>query len=350
MSDHGFANVSGSRHDLDISLQPPRPVPEERPKDTVVMVAQSVVEEVRRHGDKDTAREQGGVLVGTVASSRDKVYVTVEAAIPAPHARADRSSVTFTQESWGEINRVKDRQYPDQDIVGWYHTHPGFGVFLSDYDTFIHRNFFQAPWQVAFVVDPVSEQSGFFTWKDGEIVPSGQYNVFSPQKVERPQPPAQPEAPVWTEPVVAPPSVNIVTIAALMVLALQIVILAMLLRGGPSGLPVAGGGEAVATRLEAVQGELATSAATLHELAGKLSQVKALPLTAGATAAGITYEWYEVEAGDSLWRIAERHYDKGELYTLIAAENGIPLPAGTIVPGQKLRLPELPEEPDVATE
>ncbi len=154
---------------IGISLQPADEALHTSNRETVVMVAQSVLEEVRRHGKEDSSREQGGILVGTVASSQDKVYVNVEAVIAAPQTRAKRTSVTFTHDSWAHINQVKDSDYPNQDIVGWYHTHPGFGIFLSDYDTFIHRNFFPAAWQVAFVLDPLSGESGFFVWKDNIV-------------------------------------------------------------------------------------------------------------------------------------------------------------------------------------
>jgi proteasome lid subunit RPN8/RPN11 len=56
--------------------------------------------------------------------------------------------------------------YPDESavIVGWYHTHPGFGIFLSGMDQFIHQNFFIQLWHVALVLDPVARRSGFFCW------------------------------------------------------------------------------------------------------------------------------------------------------------------------------------------
>jgi hypothetical protein len=40
--------------------------------------------------------------------------------------------------------------------VGWYHTHPGFGVEFSEMDLFIQRNFFSGPTQIALVTDPLS--------------------------------------------------------------------------------------------------------------------------------------------------------------------------------------------------
>ncbi|MCA1557569.1 MAG: hypothetical protein LC731_03400, partial [Acidobacteria bacterium] len=53
-------------------------------------------------------------------------------------------------------------------IVGWYHTHPRFGIFLSEMDVFIQKNFFSEPWQTAFVLDPVQRTEGFFIWSHGE--------------------------------------------------------------------------------------------------------------------------------------------------------------------------------------
>jgi proteasome lid subunit RPN8/RPN11 len=72
--------------------------------------------------------------------------------------------VTFTQDTWEHIYKIKDKDYPDERIMGWYHSHPGFGVFLSDHDTFIHKNFFSSALQVAWVYDPHSDEEGCFGW------------------------------------------------------------------------------------------------------------------------------------------------------------------------------------------
>ena len=51
-------------------------------------------------------------------------------------------------------------------MLGWFHSHPGYGVFLSGMDMFIENNFFNLPYQVAYVVDPLSGKDGFFGWED----------------------------------------------------------------------------------------------------------------------------------------------------------------------------------------
>ena len=57
-------------------------------------------------------------------------------------------------------------------VLGWYHSHPAYGVFLSEYDMFIQRGFFSEEHMCAVVVDPFQQprdQVGVFTWKDGDV-------------------------------------------------------------------------------------------------------------------------------------------------------------------------------------
>jgi hypothetical protein len=61
-----------------------------------------------------------------------------------------------------------DSRFADRAIVGWYHSHPDFGIFLSDRDVFIHEHFFNSPGQIAFVVDPVRKDEGVFAWHDAK--------------------------------------------------------------------------------------------------------------------------------------------------------------------------------------
>ena len=120
------------------------------------------------HVREDTQHESGGVLVGTYEAATGRIQV--KGAIPARKAIGSITSLTFTHDSWDEINEVKDEKYPNDVILGWYHSHPHFGVFLSEYDSFIQKNFFSEAWQIAYVIDPLLGTCGFFGWENEEIV------------------------------------------------------------------------------------------------------------------------------------------------------------------------------------
>ncbi len=110
-------------------------------REPTLSIDSEVVRQIRQHARSSNKIEICGVLIG---QDRDG-SIEVEASIEGMNAEEAGAHVTFTQDTWEHIYKVKDREYPQHRIVGWYHSHPGFGVFLSEHDTFIHKNFFSSP-------------------------------------------------------------------------------------------------------------------------------------------------------------------------------------------------------------
>lgn len=145
-----------------------QPMGQPAPHDLPVFVDLDVWNELENHALSDTSVELGGVLLGDQATDRNgRAVVIVRDSLRARHYEATRGSFKFTHSTWSEITRERERLNPDLKIVGWYHTHPGWGIFLSDMDDFIHRNFFGRPLDVALVMDPCQDQRGWFQW-DGK--------------------------------------------------------------------------------------------------------------------------------------------------------------------------------------
>lgn len=144
------------------------PVSGKREERYQAVVKQSVLNQIHRHGLSTTDIEVCGVLVGNVYHDPSGPWLYIEKAIEGNHATQRAAQVTFTADTWAHIQSIMDKDYPDKRILGWYHTHPGFGIFLSDMDVFIQENFFPEPWQVAFVYDPKAKEEGLFFWKEGK--------------------------------------------------------------------------------------------------------------------------------------------------------------------------------------
>ena len=123
---------------------------------------------MQAHALSSLDREVAGVLVGRQPEKQPdgRYLVHVIDSIVAKHTVMQGASVTYTPESWRHMTDTLWERYPDESavIVGWYHTHPGFGIFLSGMDLFIHQNFFTQIWHVAYVLDPRARTSGFFCW------------------------------------------------------------------------------------------------------------------------------------------------------------------------------------------
>lgn len=138
-----------------------------------VYVTQAVIDEMQSHGREHTEYEICGVLVGSLCLNADGDWtLVIDSRIEGRFAQHQLGAVTFTGQTWDYIHEQLTERFPHKRIVGWYHTHPDFGIFLSAMDIYIHQNFFSQKWQVAYVYDPIRQQDGWFIWNDQEPVKS----------------------------------------------------------------------------------------------------------------------------------------------------------------------------------
>jgi len=152
-----------------------------------VCLTPSAHQDILAHSRTDTSIELCGVLVGRVFKDSFGPFAVIEDIVRGENAENRGAQVTFTHATWAHVFREMEEKYPDKRIVGWYHTHPGFGIFLSPMDMFIQENFFNLPWQTAFVVDPLSGGEGLFVWRDGKAAPATQYWVGEDVRIARPR-------------------------------------------------------------------------------------------------------------------------------------------------------------------
>lgn len=133
-----------------------------------VFFDRKIHERIAVHAAEKLSLEICGVLVGDWHKDENGPYVLINEAVRADKALSNAGDVTFTHEAWNEVNREMDTKFADRKIVGWYHSHPNYGIFLSDRDRFCQDSTFNSPGQIAYVVDPVNGVEGVFCWRHGE--------------------------------------------------------------------------------------------------------------------------------------------------------------------------------------
>lgn len=150
--------------------------------DVHVYMHRFVYEALEKYAAEDTTKERGAMLLGEYehrkTDAADGIRVIISDFIEARYAEASAATLTFTHKTWQHVWREREARCPEKRIVGWQHTHPGYGVFLSGYDLFIQKNFFNLPFQVAYVIDPIENTRGFFQWKNEKIKKLGGYYIY----------------------------------------------------------------------------------------------------------------------------------------------------------------------------
>jgi proteasome lid subunit RPN8/RPN11 len=161
--------------DLSKEGLPPGKFPVDPRADFRLYIAPEVRKGIDEHAKADVTVEICGVLVGRWGTDENGPFASVTNYIRCANATSKFAEVTFTHESWSQINKEMDTKFSDERIIGWYHSHPDFGIFLSERDAFIQQHFFSGAGQVAYVVDPVRDLEGVFAWRDGKPTPLSHY-------------------------------------------------------------------------------------------------------------------------------------------------------------------------------
>lgn len=108
------------------------------------------------HAKSTLENEICGVLAGNVHQDETGEFLHIHTIIPGENTLQGSTNVTFTQETWNKIHQILEKKFPEMQILGWYHTHPGFGTEFSEMDLFIQENFFPLPTQISLLTDPLS--------------------------------------------------------------------------------------------------------------------------------------------------------------------------------------------------
>jgi|GEM_PF-3901129 len=124
------------------------------------------------HGDRHVDHagpntvECAGLLAGKVFydSDRQQRFVVIKDAVPTDAESQSAGSVRIVPE---DFERARHQIHgADLRVVGWYHTHPNYGIFLSQDDRLVVQSLFNASWHIAMVYDPMRNQLGCFYGPD----------------------------------------------------------------------------------------------------------------------------------------------------------------------------------------
>lgn len=134
----------------------------------VLVLPKQLKAQIIAHAGQWITQEQAGILLGR--AYRDPsglLYTVLTAALPVDDAEASIAQVKLRASSWPSLwqELIQDET---QEMMGWYHSHPGYGIFLSATDRNTQNNYFSAQWQIALVVDPIRGEFGAFAGENPE--------------------------------------------------------------------------------------------------------------------------------------------------------------------------------------
>ncbi len=126
-----------------------------------VYVDHSILQRIIDHCKRFVPLESIGFLTGFAYTWNGHLYTVVTGHIEG-RSKSTPVHVEFEVGAMGEVITELRKKHAGSMIVGWYHSHPGYGCFLSSVDLKTHSSCFIEPYHIALVVDPNREDLMFF--------------------------------------------------------------------------------------------------------------------------------------------------------------------------------------------
>ena len=99
--------------------------------------------------------EKLAVLMGQSIVINGQNTIFISGVIQARFTEKIKGVETITNQSWKYISEDMEKYFPNLSVVGWMHSRPSFGAFVTSMDEEYHKKLFSDPNQVLFVVDPI---------------------------------------------------------------------------------------------------------------------------------------------------------------------------------------------------
>ncbi|MDD1770396.1 MAG: Mov34/MPN/PAD-1 family protein [Methanomassiliicoccales archaeon] len=117
--------------------------------------AEKMVNHAKRYGR--LGKEAMGFMLGDVCEhGRHRFAIVRDIVTGALLSSSDR--VRFDSDSYSELFSELDSSGFDYVIVGWYHSHPGYGCFMSQTDLKTQLASFRESYHTAVVIDPLLKE------------------------------------------------------------------------------------------------------------------------------------------------------------------------------------------------
>ena len=275
--------------------------------------------------------EHGGFLVGKVRElkSSERYEVLVERFIPVTQMEG-AVRLVLAEADVRALGRALKQRQEGEVRVGWAHTHPGFGVFLSDFDKEQHQRLFPEPWQIAYVMDTQAQERAAYVAADDQWQRLEGYYILKEMAENEIVLPAAQAGRRWGR--LAALAVVFVLIAGALVWGYNWAMDFVKPPDEPPPVVETSGKPPVV-----VNGGSSQPVEKEEEPPQSQGQAPAVEEIETETRSGE----YIVQSGDNLWIIAEKLWGDPRLFPYIVIENDLEDPSYLPV-GKVLLIPELP--------
>ena len=121
---------------------------------------------------------RGAILFGKMYKTAVGNCLFISGAAACQHFELDLEDAAFTEENWSEIYRIRDKFFPEMDIVGWFLSRMGFSIELNDKIIRTHMDNFSGENKVLYMIDVLENEDAFYQFENYSLRKQRGYYIY----------------------------------------------------------------------------------------------------------------------------------------------------------------------------
>ena len=121
---------------------------------------------------------RGAVLFGNAYKTPVGKCIFISGAAACQNFELDLDETIFSEESWGEIYRIRDSFFPEMEVCGWFLSRMGFSVDLNDKIIRIHMDNFSGENKVLYMIDALENEDAFYQFENYSLKKQRGYYIY----------------------------------------------------------------------------------------------------------------------------------------------------------------------------
>ena len=125
--------------------------------------------------------EKGGkaaVLLGQYHWAEGNAYLFIKSALQIRNMEVSPEHIVFSDKVWGQVYEDSRKYFPQQEIVGWFVSLPGFNMQINEVLLKTHLNHFAGNDKVLFVAEPGEWEEAFFVYENNQLNRQPGYYIY----------------------------------------------------------------------------------------------------------------------------------------------------------------------------
>ncbi|MDY4670338.1 MAG: LysM peptidoglycan-binding domain-containing protein [Oliverpabstia sp.] len=126
-------------------------------------------------------QEKGGkaaILFGEYHWQEGCGYLFIKSALEIQDLEVSPEHIVFSEKVWGQVYEESRKYFPEQDIVGWFVSLPGFNMQMNEILLKTHLNHFAGSDKTLFILEPGENEDAFFLYENNQLVRQPGYYIY----------------------------------------------------------------------------------------------------------------------------------------------------------------------------